>query len=320
MKYKNYIKLIIYPLSCALILFGCRQEFQSEIELPPIVNQPPSIADINDLTLIPGFGTYELDLATYVYDQEGDVVTYQIVNSNEDVIATDLDNSLITMTEVGLGTTTLQLTASDGIEGRNSTVTFEVTIAPILGAPDVETDYLMFDFNGLGDQDLYQFDIPGMVMEKADYDWNGANIGENIIVNDHALFTIDVEQSQIWFEAEFENGNEDLTGKKMRLDYKFYTGPALSGTDLDSDPDGKDIYFYYVDETWGEVGALYLLSNENLTFSTDWQTLEIPLSDFQSMWDLPVDPSAVGTIGMHWYGGSASAPLSMRVDNFGIVD
>ena len=58
----------------------------------------------------------------------------------------------------------------------------------------------------------------------------------------------------------------------------------------------------------------------DLTYSTEWQAVEIPLSDFESLWELPVDPSAVGIIGLEVWGGTASAPISFRLDNFGIVD
>lgn len=320
MKYYNYLKSVAYLLLIVLSVWSCRDEFDPEIILPPVINQPPSIADINDLTLVPGFGTYEMDLATYVYDQEGDIITYQITNSDDQVITTSLNNSLLTITEVEIGTSTLELTVSDGIEGNDATSTFDVTIEPILGAPDIETDYIMFDFNGFGDQDLYDFSIPGMVLEFADYDWGGAYVGVNEVFNDHTLLTIDVENTQIWCEAELEDGNEDFTGKKMRLDYKFFTAPTLTGSDLDDDPNAKDIYLYFVDETWGEAGGRYFLSNLNLEFSTEWQTIEIPLSDFESLWGLPVDASTVGVIGMHWYGGGSTSPLTMRIDNFGIVD
>jgi hypothetical protein len=69
MKYYNYLKSVTCFLFIVLSVWSCREEFDSEIILPPVINQPPSIADIIDLTLVPGFGTYEMDLTTYVYDQ-----------------------------------------------------------------------------------------------------------------------------------------------------------------------------------------------------------------------------------------------------------
>lgn len=320
MNYYNYLKSVVCLLFIVLSVWSCRDEFDSEIIIPQVINQPPSIADINDLTLVPGFGAFDLDLATYIYDQEGDIITYQATNSTESVISTSLNGSILTISEVGDGVSTIGITATDGNEGHEVTSSFEVNVKPILGASDVETDYIMFDFNGFGNQDLYDFNIPGVVLEFANSDWDGAYVGVNEIFNDHTLLTIDVDDTQIWYEAELEGGNQDFTGKKMRLDYKFFAFPTLTGTDWDDDSSAKDIYLYFVDETWGEAGGRYFLSNLNLEFSTEWQTIEIPLADFESLWGLPVDASTVGVIGMHLYGGGPSSPLTIRIDNFGIVD
>ena len=63
-----------------------------------------------------------------------------------------------------------------------------------------------------------------------------------------------------------------------------------------------------------------MFSDMSLEYSSDWQAIEIPLSEFESLWELPVDPSAVGVIGLEVWGGTESDPISFRIDNFGIVD
>ena len=84
---------------------------------------------------------------------------------------------------------------------------------------------------------------------------------------------------------------------------------------------GVDMQIYYIDADWGDVGGgQYRFSAMDLEYSSDWQSVEIPLSEFESLWENPVDASAVGVIGLEIWGGTASAPISFRIDNFGIVD
>jgi len=57
-----------------------------------------------------------------------------------------------------------------------------------------------------------------------------------------------------------------------------------------------------------------------MEYSTEGQEVEIPLEDFGSLWDMPRDPSKVRYYGLEIWGGTSSAPVSIRLDNFGIVD
>ena len=116
------------------------------------------------------------------------------------------------------------------------------------------------------------------------------------------------------------DGNQDCTGKKFRFDISFFTAPNLTDAYWEDDPAAVNIQIFFVDETWEESGGQYRFSDLNLEYSPEWQAVEIPLSDFESLWELPVDPSAVGVIGMELWGGTSSDPISFRLDNFGIVD
>ena len=85
------------------------------------------------------------------------------------------------------------------------------------------------------------------------------------------------------------------------------------GRRRDDDRSGHDAVF-------PESGGQVQFSSLNLEYTEGWQTIEIPLSDFNSLWDLPVEPSTVGYIGIEIWGGKRNAPITFRIDNFAIID
>ena len=319
MKPKKYFELFVCLLSFAIVITGCDNDSEDP---PPVVNQPPVFSGLNDVTLSPGFETHEIDFANFVTDQEGEIVTYQTTNSDESVITTSLAGSVLTITEVGPGSSDITVTATDGHDDHEVSETFTVTVEAITGAADYTgTAAVMVDFNGL-EGSVFENPIPGWLFEgnTADGEYNATDIGSIILENDHLVITHNVEVTYIWSEMELD-GNQDYTGKKFRFDYSFFTAPNLTGTHWEDDPPGVDIQIYFVDAEWGDIGGgQYRFSDMNLTYSADWQAVEIPLSEFESLWDLPVDPSAVGVIGLEVWGGTPSGPISFRLDNFGIVD
>ena len=332
MKSKKYLKGLVYLLSFVLVMAGC----DDDDDPPPVENQPPVISGLNDLTLSPGFGTYDLDFANFVSDQEGEIVTYQVSNSDESVITIILDNTVLTITEVGPGSSDIIVTATDGHEDHEVSDTFTVTVQPIVGAADYTGNAaVMLDFNGLGTGSIIcmtmpcddVITIPDFTVEAWDYDWEmPVPVGSLELANDdHLLVINNVDDTWIWTDLNLD-GNHDLTGKKFRFDYSFFTAPDLTGTHWDDDEDlsAIDIRIFFVDADWGDgekaSGGIYMFSEMDLTYSADWQAVEIPLSDFSSLWDFPVDPSVIGVIGMEIWGGTSSDPISFRLDNFGIVD
>ena len=94
----------------------------------------------------------------------------------------------------------------------------------------------------------------------------------------------------------------------------------MSGAHWEDDPTAADIQLYFVDETWGASGGQKQISSLNLEYAESWQTVEVLLSDFISLWGLPADPSTVGYIGIEVWGGEQGDPISFRIDNLGIVD
>jgi hypothetical protein len=328
MKTKKLLYLSLYLLSFSVVVgfIGCDESNDP----PPVVNQPPVIEGLDDFTLSPGFVTHELDFANYVTDLEGEIITYQVTNSNNDVITISLLGSVLTITEVGIpGSSDITLVATDGNEGNEATHTFTVTVEPINGADDYTgSAAILVDFNGLTEGSVFDNPIPGWLFEgnTADNEYNSADIGSILVENDHLFITHNVEETYIWSEMELDGGNQDYTGKKFRFDYRFFTSPNLTDTHWNEpddvlNPTAVDIRIYFVDDAWGDIGGgQYRFSSMSLEYSNEWQAVEIPLSEFESMWGLSVEPSAVGVIGLEVWGGSASGPISFRIDNFGIVD
>jgi len=320
MKLRTHLKLMAYMFSIVLVMAAC----EDDTGPPPVENQPPEFSGLNDVTLSPGFETHELDFANFVSDQEGEIITYDVTNSDESVITISLDGSVLTITEVGTGTSDITVTATDGQEGHEVTETFSVTIEEISGAADYTgTTHVMVDFNGLTEGSVFENPIPGWLFEgnTADGEYDPTDVGSIKIENDHLAITHNVDVTYIWSEMELDGGNQDFTGKKFRFDYSYYSVPTLTGTHWEDDPPGVDMQIYFIDDGWGDIGGgKYMFSDMDLTYSTEWQSVEIPLSEFESLWELPVDPSAVGIIGLEVWGGTPSEPISFRIDNFGIVD
>ena len=319
MKFGKFIKQLVYGLSFVLVIAGCDDDNGP----PPVVNQPPVISGLNDLSLIPGFGTYDLDFANFVSDQEGEIITYQVTNSNESVITIVLDNTVLTITEVGPGDSDIIVTATDGHEDHEVSDTFTVTVQPIAGAADYTGNaVVMLDFNGFGTGSIFDFPETDLTVEGWNYDWDEGPFGTcELANNDHLIITNNVDASWIWVEYNLD-GNEDCTGKKFRFDISYFTAPTLTDTHWEEDEDlsAVDLRVYFVDETWEEGGGEYKFSGLSLEYSAEWQSVEIPLEDFESLWELPVDPSKVANFGLEIWGGTESDPISFRIDNFGIVD
>jgi hypothetical protein len=317
MKRKKYVKLFVYLFSALLVIAGCNDDNGP----PPVINQAPVISGLNDLTLDPGFGTYDLDFANFVTDQEGEIITYQATNSDNSVITISLDNTVLTITEVGPGTSDITVLATDGNPGNEVSDTFSVTVEPITGAADYTgNSVIMFDFNGHGTGSVFDNPVPDFLFEGLDFEYNDADFGSiELANNDHLVILHNADSTYIWSET-YLNDDQDCTGKKFRFDISFFTAPNLTDVHWEDDPVAADIQVYYVDKTWESTGGQYRFSALNLQYSPEWQSVEIPLSDFESLWEYPTDPSKVGVIGLEVWGGTPAAPISFRLDNFGIVD
>ncbi|WP_420316068.1 PKD domain-containing protein [Ekhidna sp.] len=82
------------------------------------VNEAPVLENpISDLAFEPGFGTAIIELDTVFSDPDGDILSFTVTSSDENVVTASISNSSIILTEIGTGTADITVIADDGREG-----------------------------------------------------------------------------------------------------------------------------------------------------------------------------------------------------------
>ena len=101
------------------------------------VNDAPVVENsLGFLSLKEYFETAKFDISDVFFDKDGDALKYSAVSSNPDVLTVEVDGDTLIMTEVGLGTTTVILTGSDGSLSNDDV--FEVSVDNVNDNPVVE--------------------------------------------------------------------------------------------------------------------------------------------------------------------------------------
>ena len=313
-------------LSGLMLFISCSED---EDPGPVIINQAPT-GSINDQGFNPGFGSATLDLSTFISDQEGDPITYSAVSSDVNVVTVSVNSDQLIITEVGLGTSTITVTASDGNAGNETQITFIVLVEPISGAPDITAEYII-DFNGYDNGPIVEGTIEGFGVEGLDEfeeptDAFGSATIEN---NDHMLFIYNSEEvagvEMGWFLVE-EGEGLDFTGKKIRFDFAYFSGNLVPADPDDEEAPAVDIELFFADPSFEENFAGVVFSTlfpNGVPNSSEWMTLEIPLEDFVTPdWfdGGDADPSNIGSFFFAMYGATEDNPITFRMDNFAVVD
>ena len=100
------------------------------------VNRAPVVANrISDLPLAEGFRTREIALAATFTDGDKDVLTLTVNSSNTGVVTAAIAGTTLTLTEVGLGSSEITVTADDG-NGDMVSDEFTVTVAMVTGVAE----------------------------------------------------------------------------------------------------------------------------------------------------------------------------------------
>lgn len=85
------------------------EDFDFKVNGPLVVSNP-----LSNLTLDEGFGTYKINISNVFSDPNNDPFTITSSSSNTSVATTSIDGDSLVITEVGIGTSTITLTADDG--------------------------------------------------------------------------------------------------------------------------------------------------------------------------------------------------------------
>ncbi len=325
----RFLMLMVLLTSGTMFTISCSSS-DDDPGPPPVINQAPS-GTIPDQGFNPGFGSATIDLANFITDQEGDPISYMAVSNDTSVITVTVNGSELTITEVGEGTTTITVTASDNA-GNATDISVNVDIVPIVGAANITAQYKI-DFNGVDNGPIVEGLIEGFGVEGLDEfeeptDAFGSATIEN---NDHMLFLYNDSETTVavemgWFLAVDDEPSLDFTGKKLRMDYAFFSADLIPADPEDEEAPARDIEVYFADPSF-EVNfagiAFSTLFPNGVPNSNEWQTLEIPLDQFVTPeWfeGGDADPSNIGSFFFVMYGADEDNPITFRMDNLAIVD
>ncbi len=91
-------------------------------------NTAPTVANpISDQTQTEGFGSINIDLTNAFSDADGDALSLSVVSFNTNIATASISDKTLAITEIGLGSTNITLTANDGNGGTVDDV-FSITI------------------------------------------------------------------------------------------------------------------------------------------------------------------------------------------------
>ncbi|GAA4850036.1 Ig-like domain-containing protein [Algivirga pacifica] len=90
-------------------------------------NAPTVINTIADQTLTEGFSTWQIDISNVFNDPDGDALSYELSVDDTFIVTANVSGNMLTLTEQGVGTTTVWVTANDG-KGASDWTNFEVTV------------------------------------------------------------------------------------------------------------------------------------------------------------------------------------------------
>lgn len=105
---------------------------------------PTVVSPLSDLSLDEGFGTQNVDLPPSFSDAETQMLMFQASSSDEDVVTTTIDRGTLTLTEVGIGSAVITVTALDE-DGGSVSDEFTVTINEGLVADCANDNSVFFD-------------------------------------------------------------------------------------------------------------------------------------------------------------------------------
>ena len=83
-------------------------EFSVRVNPPPVINVPLADTAVNE-----GFTSFSIDMDNVFTDIDGDELSFSAVSDNEGVVTVSISSNILTVTESGIGTANITVTAND---------------------------------------------------------------------------------------------------------------------------------------------------------------------------------------------------------------
>ncbi len=97
-------------------------DFDFTVNVPPVVVNP-----LDDITVYEGFESYEIDISDVFADDNDDELYFSVESSDESVVIASITGTLLNILEEGTGSSTISVTADDGMLDTTESFTFTVT-------------------------------------------------------------------------------------------------------------------------------------------------------------------------------------------------
>ncbi|MEO9849554.1 MAG: YHYH protein [Reichenbachiella sp.] len=176
---KNLInQQILYALFLLSIAFACTEDE------PGSTNNSPTLSEsLGNLSLATGFETFDILLSDVFTDEDGDNITLTVESSDEEVALAEINGQTLTLIEVGNGSTTISVTATD-VDGGSATAQFTLSIGDN-SSPTVA--------NAISDQSLDAgFSAATVELANVFNDADGDNLSYAASSSDQAVATVSI--------------------------------------------------------------------------------------------------------------------------------
>ncbi|MEM9896224.1 MAG: YHYH protein [Bacteroidota bacterium] len=140
MKYTlQTIKSLLLCATSIAFLTACNND---EDEPDPVNNDPIIAQALGDLILQEGFQTATVDLSNVFEDEDGDDLSFSAATADQAIVSASVSSSMLTITEQGIGSTIITVTADDS-KGGTISDNFQVQVSMNTIEP-VTCDYTIF--------------------------------------------------------------------------------------------------------------------------------------------------------------------------------
>ncbi|MGM0579206.1 MAG: T9SS type A sorting domain-containing protein [Bacteroidota bacterium] len=183
----------------------------------PQTNNPPYIKqEIGSIVKNEGFGTYQINLDSIFGDYYGETLTYSLNHLADSAVSTSLSASMLTIEELGPGTSQNTITATDEV---GKTVSLDYSIKNNK-APKIIVDSSAFIMGTYDDIRLYGYQLFK--------DVDGTYLDSKVIMESNDLVTIDYYNDPTFRWSRLDISSKDSSGS---VPIKFIIDDGQGGVD-----------------------------------------------------------------------------------------